>query len=283
MKSTFINNTIEFLTNSDLNIKLPEIRKVTLSDNGSNCTLNLYDSLSFNATKLNRNLIITNLIAFSLLDGFIDNKYPHLVGLSFKKKYDSLPYSTDIEIVTKETFRLMKLIRNTIVHNSDNITIHGTSYNFSYSMTQMNTPFNLDISHTTLSNLITIILIISKDSLDYANTTYFNGFLRVYYDDLRNDILLCGNLTDDITNKFSCLLDISTEIRIKRHVRYLVENPEYNIQGYDISITPYNPGLKEYGVDYKVKYNDSLYLIPSEALNSKNNILITELNKWILD
>lgn len=71
----------------------------------------------------NKPYIISNLIIFSLFDGYLDIENDALVGLSFKGKYDKSNHSSDIEIMIKETYRILRLIRNEVVHNVTGIII----------------------------------------------------------------------------------------------------------------------------------------------------------------
>lgn len=67
--------------------------------------------------------IIGTLIIFSLSDGYLDIENDALVGLSFKGKYDKSNHFSDIEIIIKETYRILRLIRNEVVHNVTGIII----------------------------------------------------------------------------------------------------------------------------------------------------------------
>ena len=153
LNSEFIKQTIGFLEKSDLNFKFPEIRMVEYTAESSLTTLKTFDYVYMNTNTISQNFIISNLIIFSLFDGYLDIKNNSLVGLSFKGKYDQLKHSSDIEIISKETYRIFKLIRNTIVHNATGIIINGNSYKFNYRHPKFSTNFNIDLNKNALSLL----------------------------------------------------------------------------------------------------------------------------------
>lgn len=160
MDSKFVKQTIDFLEESDLNFIFPELREVELSEESSNTTLKLCDYVYYNSNTLEQNFIISNLIIFALFDGYLDSKNNVLMGLTFKKKYNKLNNSNDIEIITKEVYRILKLVRNTIVHNATGAVFSSDIYKFSYTYPSNSTIFNLEITKSTLALLYSIIMII---------------------------------------------------------------------------------------------------------------------------
>lgn len=269
MINDFIIKTIEFLKRSDVRFHLPEHREVELSNNTQ--TVNITCEESFNKNRLNDNLIIHSMIFFSLFDAYIDSENQQYEGLSFRRKYDKLPCTTDYDIILKELYRILKVLRNTTVHSKSHISFNGKEILINYKFKGTN--FKLLISKLGLELIYSaILLVIDNRYLEL----YKAGLLREYY----NEILLnIKDLKDDIGhNNFKY---ISDGIRLKRHVRYRVINPDFSID-YDkeiLYINKYKYECSSYSADYLIEYNEGKYIIPEEILND-NRVLIKEISGY---
>lgn len=281
MINTFIKQTIELLKQSDLSIRLTEIRPVEFSfDQDDTHTVYLYARDNFSTVSLQDNFILQVMIMFSVLDALIDSKYPNLEGQSFYFKYKNLPDNTEEEIMNKEVYRIFKLLRNASIHSMSSVQFSKTntvhiSYNFK------STNYLFEINKQGIELLYTFVF----ENLRPLNEVTVNhriGIKRKLYDEL---LLHITNIQDEFGNM---IMPISNNtLRIKRVVRYLVKNPKFILSGNDILkiqseyrlntlVEPY------YGVDYLVNLNGKTYLIPQEVMTN-NQLHLSNLNDWTKD
>ena len=137
-----IRNGFEFFNQTNIQLSIPQHGSISIHENkkqDSFCTVDHIGRADIENIPLFKTLTM-----FTLFDFFIDLQSPSTSGQSFKKKYENLPSSNDREIILKETFRLAKIIRNSLVHNLSNSTLSDENLSISY--TFQSTPFQLNIS-----------------------------------------------------------------------------------------------------------------------------------------
>lgn len=278
MINNFIEQTIELLKRSDIIIRQTDIRPVEFNYEEENNTKTVYLSCSdsFGGAKLSNNLTLQIMIMFTVLDATIDTRYSQLQGESFRKKYKSLPSITDDEIISKEIFRIFKLLRNASVHSMGSINYCDDKVSVSYTYSQTN--YNMEITKHGLTLLFTYIMDILKP-LNMLTSQHHSCLNRKMYDEIKEEI----NIFNDEFG--SGLMDISNETRLKRNVRYYVQNPKYLRTHDNVEITSIyelESMVKDhYGVDYFIEIDSRQYLIPAETLNG-NQMSMNEMQQWIL-
>ncbi|MDY49042.1 hypothetical protein EB962_23020 [Salmonella enterica] len=75
--------------------------------------------------RMSANRVVMDLCLFMLIDALIDRDNPDLVGEDFITKYKKLDAETTHSFIQKECFRLIRLIRNAIVHDNEAVTFEG--------------------------------------------------------------------------------------------------------------------------------------------------------------
>ncbi|MFJ7557571.1 hypothetical protein ACIQXZ_27690 [Bacillus thuringiensis] len=266
------------LKRSDIYVRQTEIRPVKfIFEEGKNSpSLRLSCSDSYGGARLSDNFILQTMMMFTVLDAAIDIRYPYLQGESYRNKYQSLPNSTDDEIILREIFRVFKLFRNASVHSMSSINYDSDKISVSYTYRQ--TSYNIEISKYGFELLFTYILDI-LNPLEKFTSHHHTSLNRKIYDEIKREII---TFNDEFR---AGLLDISNQIRLKRVVRYYIENPKYlkvdgNIQ--ITSIYELQPMIEDhYGVDYLIELDSLQYLIPAEVLNN-NQISTDEMQQWII-
>lgn len=161
------------------------------------------------------------MIFFSIIDTFIDINYPNLEGQSFAKKYHDLQTTNDIDIMFKEVYRILKILRNASIHSKNSVSVRNDNsilvdYNFK------GTNFKLEMSKHCLELIYSLIFFVIKDMkypLDYKE-----GLMRTYYEDIKRNIVI---ISDDFG--VNNLASISSRLRLKRTVRYNVINGTFSI------------------------------------------------------
>lgn len=96
--------------------------KLTLCDDyKSSETVEIFVSLGGDTrTPVGTNII--NIVTFMLIDSIIDKKNPSLVGSDYTKKYREMTTDNQVSCILKECFRIIRLIRNAIIHDTNSIT-----------------------------------------------------------------------------------------------------------------------------------------------------------------
>lgn len=281
MINNFLTETIRFLKQSDLRLYPTECRNVVLKRVEDkvikNVKLSMTDSF-YSKPRISTNFILQVIVIFSTLDAKIDLEFPELHGQSFKYKYEHLPSELDDEIIFKECFRIFKLLRNAATHSMNSISVSDENIFARYNFRE--TDFKLQITQKGISLLFTYILeLFSSDTL-YTNNHY-KAFNRELFDLIKQEIFV---ITDEFGNE---LKSISNNIKLKRWVRYYIENPSFELENERKNLkikTPYelsNDYEKEYGVDYLIKISeDDTYLVPGEVLNEQYEIELSYILEW---
>lgn len=218
---------------------------------------------------------VASLLMFLLFDTFLEDKYSLNSGQSYNERYGCLTENNDIEIIEKECYRLLKLIRNACVHNNASI-LNNDPIAFGYDFRR--TKFNLDISKEMLNLLFSIMVFIVMDNYKLKTVGHFNGIIRSYYDELKGYIDKSGNLQDEHK---ALMKSISNRIRIKPQKRNIIVHPKYETSHDALIIINYMAeDYPWYGIDYLVDFNAAEYIIPNECLSKDKTIQINSLDEW---
>ena len=135
MDQQYINSIVDMIESSNLRLRSVEIRPVCYDDDTSlKSTVSIIhsDIIGERSRFVNTDLV-ANLLIFTAFDGFVENKYSLPEGESFKRHYEILPESTDMEKIQKNCYRILKLMRNAMQHNLSGVTIGPQEYVFCYS------------------------------------------------------------------------------------------------------------------------------------------------------
>lgn len=177
---------------------------------------------AYGKAELSEAWVAGNLLLFTVFDGYLENTYHLTEGATFREHYNNLPENTLIEIITKNCYRIFKIIRNGIQHNLSNVNYNAGSYNIKYSY--RNTSFALQISKNGVRNLYTLIMDIIKGRIEgvygkYRTSGHYDGIMYTLYTDMLKEII---QMSDDIGTN---LLIVPKGLKLRRFVRYPVENP----------------------------------------------------------
>lgn len=273
VNNEYIDKTLKFIKKSDLRLRFTNYRDVNLLPNGNQqIKMSSFSSLSLNEISGNR--LLAQMVIFSLIDSFIDFKYPSLEGLSFKKRYNNLPSSNDGEIIFKEAFRLLKIMRNAFIHSRSSISTPNNDMHIQYQF--KNTTFKLQCSSEAIEWMHSfLILYISRNGVGSA---YVDAIWRSYYDKFIAGI-------QDFSDEFMMpLQSISPGIRLKIVVRYRINNPEYHVS--DDGAFKFNKYIVDcgyerfYGADYLFERQGHQFIIPDEALDDYGRISSAAIEEW---
>lgn len=266
----YIQETLKFLEETDFNVRYPNIVYVVLNKDFGKKNHKVFSNNLFKNQHLNKNKNLKFIIIFSILDAFIDSIIPSLEGESFKKKYSKIPKGNDYERILSELFRVAKVIRNAMVHNTSGIQFTDTKLEIKYYF--KSTKYSVNISKEALISFYTLIIMYVKG--DLGKSEYFLALARETYDHF---IIGVDSLFDDIGGN---LLKPIGSLRIKSAKRIIITNPEFKVIGLNISIPKFHIDFPEWsGADFSIEiYGDKL-LIPQESLNSKNEISIIDAKR----
>ena len=189
---------------SDLNLISVGVRPNTLVIEYGNVYRNeemyVSDVIGASKAQLSEAWVAGNILLFTAFDGYLENKYSLTEGKSFKNHYDNLPCGTEIESIEKDSYRILKLIRNGIQHNLSNVVVNRGSYNISYTFN--GTLYSLQIDAGAMRYLYTIVMNIIGEKIEgvftkYSTEGHYIGIMNTMYDELRSGIT---QISDDIGN-----------------------------------------------------------------------------------
>ncbi len=240
MDQECINSIIKFIMQSnmsDIDFHQIEIRPIICkTDEEGNIIHNsqmTFCDYMFRKSSLSEAWVAGNLLLFTVFDGYLENKYNLMEGASFRNHYDALPENSTIDLIGKNCYRIMKIIRNSIQHNMSNVTYVSGNYSINYSY--RDTLYELAISKKGVKNLYTLIMniiqgeVMGMDGI-YMTHGHYDGIMYTLYVDMVNEITM---LSDDIGTN---LLPVPDEQKLRATVRYPVENPTV-VKEDDTSIT----------------------------------------------
>ncbi len=270
MLNEFIEKTILILNRSDLHIHRPNHAKMEIGEKPGSKILYMELSDHLSTLKLEDNIIFQIVVFFGLVDAIVDVQHPELEGEKFVVKYVSLPSTNDCEIIFKEVYRILRVIRNASVHSRNAISINNDEIIISYDYN------NLHFSKYCLELLFTFVLLVVEDV--YPNE-YKMGIFRSLYDDIINQIT-AFNDKKDLTGR---LLTIQNGLRLKRTTRYKVLNPVWSIKSEKIYIercilSPVE--MQHASCDYHINFNNKFYMVPDEILSTTNEVNIIDIDNW---
>lgn len=273
MLNDFIQQTINLIQKSDFRLQFPEVLDTELEEgNHKKITMEFVDYIGANIDIKNNFLLISS-ISFLLIDTYLDTVYEELEGKSFKQRYEAIEENSDVDIIFKEVYRILKLIRNATIHSKSAISMVDENYSIEYPF--RNTEFKLIISKKSFESLISLVIFI----IDYKNKNlineYISSLLRTYFKAISENITISDEFSND-------LLRLQSSICLKTMRRYRVLNTRYNKDNNIVEIEPMEIWEleKEFsGVDYVVELDSIKYLIPNEILID-NKITVSDLDGW---
>ncbi len=254
------------------------------SDDNETLFLSTNMKMSISDSSTSNNILTNERKYYNLLDVLVDNILPNsLRGKSLAERYKKLSSGTDSEIILKEIYRVMKIVRNAAEHERDSINIDENN-NYSISYTYRRTLFELKIKQDKLVYIFMIILIFAN--LENKINSYILGFLRTYYDIIREVL----SIKDEFVSSLPHLHSITEEgLRLKAIRRSRVVKPIYWIEDNFLKIKrkkmPRGDNINF--PEYLVLINNKLYLIPEEILISDEDkigkIKISKISEWEYD
>lgn len=271
-------NIIKLLSSSDINLKSIETRVIAKKENEKILLREEFGEVVYARTELNNNPEITCLIMFTLLDTFLEKKYSIEPGINFKHKYNKLSAGTNINIIEKECYRLIRLMRNIYVHGIMSVA-HGDVYKFN--QCQKNKLFRIDITPNKIHLLYSIIILLVNDRNSLKTKGHYDNIIAAYYNELKEYVDNNGNFSDDFSTQ---LLSTLSFTKLKTSVRYLYENADYTKNNDKIKIiSSHTLESESFSIDFSINYKDEKYLIPNEVLDVNNELFISDLQIWKLE
>ncbi len=182
------------------------------------------DTLGTRSIPLTEAWVAGNLLLFSVFDGAIENNYGLKEGDSFKKHYDGLPESNDFDIMTKNCYRVFKIIRNGIQHNLSNVKHSDADGSYYINYKHNGTLFSLQITGQGMEWLYTYVMNYAAGNIEgiskkYYTKGHYDGIMRSIYTKI---IVEISNLSDEIGTS---LLPVTLGLKLRNDRRCMVINP----------------------------------------------------------
>jgi hypothetical protein len=267
----YILSCIELLRSATDCPRLTERSSFELRADKTTCAKSdLEDHLFMNGVTI-PNLLETS-IYFMVLDSYIESMNPSLEGLSFRKKYESLPQANNEEVIISQVYRILKIFRNVMVHSMHSITRTQSGFHISY--VNNNTNFKLEVSFKGIKYIKGFILsYLLQQNLAYSqkyNEYYYNAF----YQDILHEII-------DFSDEDGQLKKVNPSLTIYRFMRCDCNSIPFSISDDNIvfDIPDEYTDSTKYPIDINIEYQNTKYIIPAEILNNKS-LNINELDEW---
>ncbi|UHD15179.1 hypothetical protein [Thiocapsa bogorovii] len=208
MNNEYVKQTLAFIKKSDLPLLFPEFREVKLLPDGK-WEQKIFSIARVRLNEIARNRLLVQMLIFTLVDSFIDLKYPTLDGLSFKKRYDGLSSGNDSEVIFRETYRLLKLMRNAAIHSRSGISTLNNELSIIYNF--RSTQYELRCTSDAVMWLYSFVFLYISVGGD--RSTYRDAIWRSYYDNISAGIRI---ISDEVQ---SPLGSVAAGLRLKVNVR----------------------------------------------------------------
>ncbi|HHQ4451536.1 TPA: hypothetical protein ACSP0N_002161, partial [Aeromonas veronii] len=236
-----ISHVLMLLEDVGLKLSYPNISKVKLNKDGSqNVHLDFFFGMGGSRVTIEQNPTLKLLVLFSVFDLFVDQLYPNLAGKSFSAKYKSLPENNECQQVFKSLFRVAKVMRNALIHNSSALSFQEKHLSISYDFNQTN--FKIKLTYQALDCFFTALVMYLKQNL--GTPAYFQGIMNTLYSDMVSEI-------DDFNDEFGKLLFIPTGLRLLRRARNRVYFDCFELKENRIILPQYESDYPDWrGVDY---------------------------------
>lgn len=273
---------IELIINSQCKIFNPEYNHVSWDNGIFTVYVELNDSLQERFGIKNRPDVVC-LMVFMMLTAYVENKYSLQQGSSFKLIYDSIPQNNNIDKIVRGCFRLMKLMRNAYVHNSNEIvkTEHGYIFDYARSFRNNTTQFYLNIDDDTLGLLYALIIMLVREKSRIGTVGHYEELIAKYFTEIVDKV--SNDLQDEMNDDIN---DFDRGIGLVKERRYIVKNARYELLDDKKLVIKkeylYKTHYDWESVDYKIDYNSSSYVIPREILSNNNDIEVECLERWKL-
>lgn len=284
MDKNYISEMLSIIKNSDAHLRELEIRDVSYDDEVSDKStlhIEIEEKIGFGAS-LSKSWIIENQLVFLLYDGYLEDMYSLEEGSSFKSRYEQLPTASDMDIVRKNCYRIMKIFRNAVTHNLSHITVGESGYKIGC-VNKKNQTIRLEITGDSVHILYTMIIAFVEGGIDRIHTAgHYKGIMLSYYNRMIRGI---AALEDDLGDALIPLKGSFAEWNTS--VRYRILNPRIIYENGTLKIKKYNPGNPAYACDYFIAQGEDVYLVPEEIMAAAEDFLIlkeSELDcKWKID
>lgn len=270
MDKKYISEILSIIKNSNSGLRELEIRDVKYNDatsDKSTLYIEVTERIGF-SVPLSRSWIVENQLVFSLFDGYLEDKYSLEEGSSFKSRYTNLPAGTNMEIVCKNCYRIMKIFRNAVTHSLSHIVVDELIYKINYenSKKQM---IRLEITKSAVKLLYTLIVAFVEGKIEISTQGHYEGILISYYRKMLAGITV---LEDDL---FVPLIGLKYDIvDMNSSVRYRILNPRVSYENGELRVQKYNPGCEQYACDYRIERGKKTFLIPEEIMSSSGEYLV---------
>lgn len=222
-----------------------------------------------------------------LLDAFVDHLYPELASKGFKQKYNKLPSCSNCEKVIKSTFRILRIVRNALVHEMDAVNINPETINI---VRKKGSKEILKMTNRAINTLNFIVWYSARNDL----SVYYNEIVLVS----AYNLLLKGitEINDDLKDDFS---PIQAEMTLKLFRRFevtgmkveksddrvIVQRQFFKTPAPDsVTDTEHRDFNYAYS-DYSFEMDNKNYFIPDECLTESTDkntgyILLKDLYKF---
>lgn len=282
MNDLLVNEIAEFINASNIRLSIPEIRKSEVLLDGTQ-KVSITAHFRMRENELKDRGILLPLIVHTAFDVLVDCLHPELEGETFRQRTVKLPNHTSLQKIFKGAYRLMRVIRNGIVHSRNASDHTGTGYSLSYEVinnkNQQKTRYAVSCNDRALVNLRTIVVLFLK-SPDITDK-YFESALVALYLEMLDGV---EDFADDISGELE-IIDSGINFRTSVRYRVAVDIGESDRESGVVSVSRVTLGEMESqwaNDEFYCRDGDNVYLIPGEVLGSGLSFSISTMEDWII-
>jgi|GEM_PF-3320432 len=271
MSNDILSSVLTFIKESNLPLRYPNVIRYSKAYDGKFNT-QWSSHVRVIENQLADQTVLSTLILFTAMDVFIDCLQPNIEGENFDKRYKSFQTnSDDFRVIVKEVFRILTLMRNTIVHRRSQTKIRGNVYSWG----DKSKPKYMECTYDGILYLNTLTVFL----IEYwtNENRYSLSMIGTYYEKLRSEIIF-------YVDKFGSTLDsISPPVKLNLLRRYRndvaltdADNSSGSFKVDRMVIHPEENAIDE----FYVTWNGMHYLVPGEILGSESSIKFSTLPEW---
>ncbi|UPG89495.1 hypothetical protein L2Y96_19175 [Luteibacter aegosomaticola] len=255
----FIQHSLMLLEDAGMSVDYPEVDWIRANEARSLFAT----SRPGRRVLLEQNQHMKLMMVFSVLDFHIDVTYPDMEGKSFRQKYKSIPSDDDYDLMFRELFRVAKVMRNSLVHNSSSFSIVDGYIDINYSHNK--TPYRVRMTLDAVGSFYTAIVMYLKS--DLGDGPYFLGIMRSIYSNFVAGIEI---FSDEFTSE---LLVPPEGIKLNPYRRVVRYRSEHQVSDglARILVRGRVCGPME-SADFHIVHGNVDYLVPLEALSDDLSI-----------
>lgn len=271
MNNDILSSVLTFIKESNLPLRYPNVIRYSKAYDGKFNT-QWSSHVRVIENQLADQTVLSTLILFTAMDVFIDCLQSNIEGKSFENRYDSFNTSADdFRVIVKQVYRILTLMRNTIVHRRSESKITSNVYSWG----DRSKPKYMECTYEGILYLNTLTILL----IEYwtNENRYSLSMIAAYYEKLRSEIIFYADKLGSTLDSISPTVKLNLMRRYRNDVTLTdADNSSGSFNVDRMVIQPEENAVDE----FYVTWNGMHYLIPGEILGDESSIKFSTLRGW---